>query len=273
VSWALGQAIPLTSLVVDGAGDPANAGAATLTITLPDGTTDSPTVANPPTTVGTYVVNYLPDVAGLHGVRWVFTGSNASAPPPDSFYVDSIALIPLVSLAEAREQCRTYSTDDDALLQRYIRVASAQCERRTQIWRRQTFTVAKNGGGAFIRLQRPVISITSVTESGVAVASTGWTLDSDLGLLYRGDSGSYQRWECGRANVAVEYVAGASDGVIPDEIRQGILQLVEHLWNTQRGGSNLPRNNGGADYSLPAGFTVPNAVLEQWRPWIPELVA
>lgn len=273
MSYALGQPVPLSVFTYDSVGAPANVGMINLAINLPDGTTANPSVTNPPATTGTYSTTYVPTLQGLHGVRWVMSGVNASAPPVDSFYVDGAVLAPLASLAEARQQCRAFSPDDDALLQRYLMVASGQCERRTQVWRRQTLSVIKDGGGRFVRLRRPAISITSVTESGIAVAASGYTLDGDKGWLYRGTSPSCERWAWGPANIAATYVAGAADGLVPDEIRQGVLQLVEHLWNTQRGGSGLPRNAGGSDWTLPAGFTIPNAVREQWSAWIPELVA
>ena len=274
MSSALGQPVPLQPLVRDSAGALANATTAALTITLPDGTTTSLTVANPPAVTGTYIATYAPSMAGLHGIRWLFGGMNAQAPPLDSIYVDQV-LPPLVSLAEAREQCRAVSTADDVLLQRYVRVASGHCERRTQVWRRQTLTAVKDGGGTLVRLRYPVISVTSVTESGSLLdAATGYTPVLDDGLLYRGPSTSCGlRWLAGQQNVTATYVAGAADGLIPDEIRQGVLLLAEHLWNTQRGGSGLPRKDSDSDWSIPAGFSLPNAVLEHWAPWIREQVA
>lgn len=276
MSYALGQPVPLRALVRDAAGDLDNAETVTLSITLPDGTTVTPTVTNPPVLTGTYVYDYMPTLPGLHTVRWVFTGINSAAPPVDSFYVDlgPTGLPPLASLAEAREQCRVYSVDDDALLQRYLRVASGHCERRTQMWRRQILAKTADGGRDLVRLRYPVISITTVTESGYALTADGYTTVLDDGLLYRGPStGCGWRWATGRQNVAVTYVAGAAAGIVPDEIRQGVLLLTEHLWNTQRGGSRLPRTDGGGDWTLPVGFTIPNAVLEQWDPWIRELIA
>jgi len=71
----------------------------------------------------------------------------------------------------------------------------------------------------------------------------------------------------------VTYTAGPADGLVPDEIRQGVLMLTEHLWNTQRGGSGLPRKASDSDWSMPVGFTLPNAVREHWATWIREQVA
>jgi hypothetical protein len=269
VSYALGQPVPLTALVVDDAGAAANATTVTLTITLPDGTTATPTVTNPPATTGTYTVDYLPAAEGLYGVRWVFTGGNATAPPVDGFYVEG-SLPPLVSLAEAREQVRAYSTSDDALLQRYSMVSAAHCERVTRVWRRQTLSAVKYGGSEFVQLPRPVISVTSVTENGITVPSTGYHLDAARGRLYRGTQTWQRCWAPGVANVAATVVAGASDGVVPQGIRQGNLYLIEHLWATQRGGSGLPRSDGGAnwDIAMAAHYTLPTVVIEHWATWM-----
>jgi hypothetical protein len=273
VSYPLGRPVALTEYCYDAAGVLANSDTATLVITLPDGTTTSPTVANPPSTTGTYTGSYTPTQPGLHTVRWVFAGTVDWAPPVDSFYVDAADLPPLCSLPEARSECGVSSTAEDELLQRYVRVASSTCEQRTRVWRRQTLTDVRDGGEHYVRLRRPVISVTSVTETDVAVTSEGYVLDGRTGLLYRGTMLVPWRWTPGRANITVTYVAGAADGVVPEEIRQGVLMLVKHQWNSVRGGSGLPRQAGGDNWDLPPGFFVPNAVLECWDPWIDEPVA
>jgi hypothetical protein len=272
VSFALGQPIPLTALVRNTSGVLANATTVTLTITRPDGTTETPTVASPPAVTGTYTHTYSPPTAGLYAVRWVFTGLNESAPLVDSFYVEPATVPPLISLAEARKQCRLASTDDDTEVQRFALVASDICERRTQVWRRTTLTATKDGGREFVRLRRPVLSVTSVTENGVAVDSSGWVLDADKGWLYRGTTTCAWCWSPGRQNVTVVYVAGATE--IPDAIRQGVRLQVQHLWDSQRGGSGLPGVEG-VDFEIDprTGFTIPHAVLEHWKPFTPPLVA
>lgn len=273
MSYAEGQPVLLSALVRDSAGALANATTVTLTITKPDGGTDTPTVANPPSVTGTYAYTYVPTATGLHGVRWLFGGTNASAPMVDAFYVEAGVTFPLVSLAEARRQCRLASTADDPDVQRFALVASDICERRTQVWRRRPITVTLDGGRSFLRLCRPVASVTSVTEDGATVPSTGWVLDSGKGWLYRGTRSSPWCWSAGRQNIVVAYVAGGVAD-IPQAIRQGVLLQVQHLWDSQRGGSGLPRQSGADfEYDPRTGFTIPNAVLELWSPHIPELVA
>jgi hypothetical protein len=242
----------------------------TLTITRPDGTTVTPTVTSPPAVTGTYVYDYTPTVQGLHSVRWVFTGWNASAPLVDSFYVESSSLPPLISLAEARGQCRLSSTANDSDLQWMMLVASQMAEDHTQIWRRTTITDTLDGGGQRLQLRAPVASVTTVTESGTAVTASGYTLDRDLGILWRGSTTSRETWEDGRQNIAVTYVAGPSDGVVPATIRQGVRLEVQHLWDSQRGGSPTPRQ-AGADFAYDprTGYSIPHAVIELWRSSMP----
>lgn len=273
MSLALGQNISLSALVRDETGALDNAGTVTLTITLPDGTTTSPIVSNPPTVTGTYVYVYAPTVPGLHAVRWVFSGDNASAPLLDAFYVESATVAPLVSLAEARQYCRLSSPADDAEVQRFALVTSDLCERYTQVWRRVSLTETFDGGVTFLRLRPPVVSVTTVVEGGVTLASIDWTLDKRRGWLYRGTTRGVWLWAPGRQNVVVTYVAGSA-GDIPASVRQGVLLLVRHLWDSQRGGSGLPRQSGtDFTYDPRTGFTIPNAVLELWRPHMPPMVA
>lgn len=70
-----GAVVPLTFTVTDADGNPANAGAAALLITLPDGTTVAPTLDNPAT--GTYQADYTAAQSGRHTARATFTGANA----------------------------------------------------------------------------------------------------------------------------------------------------------------------------------------------------
>ena len=75
--YDLGDAVTLAIQVRDVNGTLANASAVTLTITLPDGTTTTPSVTNP--TTGNYTATYAPTTAGRYLARWVATGTNASA--------------------------------------------------------------------------------------------------------------------------------------------------------------------------------------------------
>ena len=109
-TYDLGDPVALSVTVRDAAGALANAGAMTLTVTLPDGTTATPTISNPST--GTYTATYVPAVVGRFVARWVSTGANAAAYSEDFTVVAGAPLLTRSHL-ETHLQ-RTISADDQA---------------------------------------------------------------------------------------------------------------------------------------------------------------
>lgn len=274
MSYALGQPVPLTIDVTDANGVPGDATTVTLTVTRPDGTDDVLTttgggVTHPST--GRYAVDYVPLSAGLYGVRWAATGTNASAPPVDGFYVLPTALTPLVSLAEAREHLNLTETTRDFQVAGFIQVASGLAEKYTgRIWRRQTLTTTRDGGLDLVRLNPPVLSVTTVVEDGSSLSADSYVLDAGRGWLYRAGS---SRWSSlAPQNVVVTYVAGPTDGLVPEFVRQGVLLQVQHLWETQRGVA-APRRGADTEWSPTLGYSVPRRVQELWDHERPPLVA
>jgi uncharacterized phiE125 gp8 family phage protein len=264
VTYALGQPVPITVTVRDSDGLPADATTVTLTVTKPDGTTDPFTggaLTHPST--GVYQVDYAATLAGLHTVRWVATGVNASAPRLDSFYVEAIAAPPLVSLADARTHLGLSQTTNDDQLAGYLQTASRLAEDYTgKAWRRTAITKTYDGRSrSTLRLRAPVISVTSVVEDGATLTSSYYALDAARGLLYRSGYG----WSgLTPQNVVVSYVAGPTDGAVPESIRHGVLEMVRHLWETQRGRAGMPARGGDSEWSPDQGFSVPRRVQELW---------
>lgn len=253
----LGDPVPLGVTVRAPDGTPADAGSVTCTVTLPDGTTATPTVAHDGT--GLYSATYTPTLSGLHAVRWVATAPNASA-FTDTFLVTP-AVSTVVSMAGLRLHLGVSTSTTDEQLRRIAGVATDLAERYTgRSWRRTPIVETHDGGLCALVLRRtPVASVTSVVESGTTLA-TGWVLDSGAGILYRGTTTSEQAWACGRQNVVITYVAG---GDVPETVRHAVLELARHLWDTQRGGSQLPRQAGaGDDWDPRAGFSMPRRVVE-----------
>jgi hypothetical protein len=70
--------------------------------------------------------------------------------------------------------------------------------------------------------------------------------------------------------VKIVYTAGRA-GAVPWSVRLGSLELIRHLWQlTQQGGRSRFAGSGydsegGA--GVPAGFALPNRVLELWKPF------
>lgn len=230
-------------------GDLANAGTMTLTVTAPDGTVDGPTTISPSPT-GTYTYDYSTTQAGLHSFRWLGTGANAAS-HSDVFVVASQALLPLVSLADARAHLDMSTTTTDEELRRFLLSASDLAERWTgRTLRRQSFTETFDGGRSVHLLSHlPVLSITSVTESGTALSAGDYTVDAASGLLWRGSTTSGATWATGRQNVTVTYAAGYAEP--PPAAYELVLEITRRLWETQRGAS---ADLGGDEY--PAAGTM-----------------
>ena len=235
---------------------------AAVTVTLPDGSTSSPSV----TGSSTYTASYTTTQEGYHRVRWVGTVTNVGA-YEDSFNVESSALSPIISLADAKTHLGISVSTNDEQLRQILDVSSQICEDRTKlVWRRRTVTaeVHSGAGTPYLRLfKAPIVSVTSVTENGAAV--TDYVIDAPTGTLQRGTTLAAWYWWPGQGNISVTYVAGPPGGVVPANIQHGVRQLVRHLWNYQRGGSNVPRQAGADSEVDPrSGYTVPYAVLEAW---------
>lgn len=254
----IGDQVPLAVNVKDATGALADAGAMAIVVTAPDGSTSSPVIAHP--SLGVYTATYVPTQLDQHKVKWTATGANASA-FSDTFSVDGQAGI--VSLAIVRAHLGITSTATDERLREHLLLASEMCESYTRrTYRQTTVTELHDGGTDTILLRRsPVQSVTSVTVSGTLIAATDWTADLTGCLIRRNTSSGSAYWVGGNQNVSVVYVAGATS--VPWKVRQACLELVRHLWDSQRGGYSLPKQQGaGDDWDPRQGYSVPRRVAE-----------
>lgn len=248
MAYDLGDVVPITLSIKDSLGAAANAGAVTLTITLPDNTTATPSVTNPVT--GTYQCDYTPTLTGLHKLRWVATGVNAGA-YTDSFLVDDLTDVSVVSLAELKLHMNTPTgTTYDAELREVLASATSVCQ--DYIGRpiaRQTFTETHDGGGDSLRLrQTPAIAVTSVTESGTLLTASDYVLDTSASMLWRGTTTSTYAWVSGVQNISVVYTAGYVDP--PYALRMAVRRMAEHLWTRSQ---QAPHPALGAQFGSAVG--------------------
>jgi hypothetical protein len=273
MTYDLGDVIPLGITITDSTGANANASAVTCTITLPDGTTSTGSVTNPST--GLYNCDFSPTQTGRHAVRWLATGTNASA-YTDEFTVRDYADLGIVGLDEVKAHLNIPTTDTtlDEELRRFIDAATDLAETYVgQVLGRRTFTSELyDGGTEFIRIRNPkAISITSVTENELAVSSSAYVLDYTGQRLYRIGSGtlyatnSYGYWVQGMNNISVTYVAGYVNP--PMAARQGVLEIIRHLWQTQRGSmSVMGRSLGGDELYTTPTYSLPRRAMELLDP-------
>ena len=273
MTYDLGDVVPLGITITDSTGANANASAVTCTIYLPDGTTTTGSVTNPST--GLYNVDFSPTQVGRHAIRWVATGTNASA-YSDEFNVRDFTELGIVGLDEVKAHLNipTTITTEDEELRRVIDAASDLAEGYVgQVLGRRTFTdELYDGGTEFIRIRNPkAISITSVYENDSLVSSTAYNLDYTGQRLYRIGSGtlyatnSYGYWTGGFNNIKVTYVAGYVNP--PMSAKQGVLEIIRHLWTTQRGAINVMgrAQSGDEMYSTPT-YSLPRRAMELLDP-------
>lgn len=236
----LGDLVPLTVTVRDAAGAATNASTVTLTIELPDGTTVSPTVTNPPVVTGVYAYDYLPVQVGRHVYRFVSTGPQSAY--SDVFDVRAAFPAYIISLADARQILKLQGSADDEDLRGVIEATTRVIERHTgRAMARRVVTEyhrADSYGCSDVWLnKKPVLSLTSITTRDLVTSWDVLGVDSDLDMGRLTLRSGYFR-----GDLAVTYVAGYTE--IPAEYTHAAEVIVQHLWKSRRADRGAPRMAG-----------------------------
>jgi hypothetical protein len=250
--------------VYDLAGALADPDDVSVTILLPDGTTSDESGNAVRESTGVYYLDYEPALVGNYGVYWVTTGVNAGT-LEDAFNVEDLTIAAPVSLSEVKDHLNMAPTrlESDDELRAFINSATAAIEARVGPLTRRQVTETHNGGVSGILLNSPpALSVTSVTENGTTVSPSGYRLSPGGGVLTRVNGYTKSVWTDGFANVTVTFTAGRTS--IPADIRQAVLELVRHLWTTQRGQQGNRRQD---EFIAGQGYTMPNRVLELIAPY------
>lgn len=268
----VGDIFQVAVAVRDVAGVLTNPTTATLTITLPDGTTTAPTVPLPPAVTGTLRVDYATVQAGLH--RWRLTTTGPVTAYADAFNVVDASWPALVGLAEVKDHLNIPATDttDDEELRGFIASAGAVVEDIVGVCGQRTIVETNSGGEGYIALsKRPVISITSVVIDGHTVDSGDYTASPSGLLAHRTTC-----WPAGFHNITTTYVAGRP--VIEPNVIDGVKDLIRINWRPQAGGNYGAFDGGQLDDfaaaqetglmqgQLRLGFFVPNTVTQRLQP-------
>lgn len=183
----------------------------------------------------------------------------------------------LVTLAEVKAYLNITNADDDTELLGFIDAATIKIQEITGPVLARTVTEYRDGGtSSLILTQRPVISVTSVTELigstqtvltqnayGAGTTDYGFTFDSDACTVTRRMGNDAATFADGVGNIKIVYSAGYA--AIPAEIGLASKALIQHWWSS----SQLNRNGGrptlgGMDYSpaVGGGYAIPNFVRE-----------
>lgn len=243
-----------------------NADTAAVTITLPDGTTATPTVANPPPTTGQYSADYVTEQAGTHTVRWVFT-------TPAYAYTDVLDVRPaaspaILSLADAKAHLNIKSTDDDDEIRYWNNATTFAVEYFTGPVVVRTVTEDHNVGRVEMLALRQVPALSLTTVAAILDGGTSYdvdTLDLDgaTGIVRRKDGGLL----CGPLRPT--YRAGRR--IVAENITAGARLILQHLWRTQRPSRSGALPGASDDYSVTEpipglGYAIPNRAVEMLHP-------
>jgi hypothetical protein len=260
--YDIADSVPLAWDVKDAAGAPANATTATLTITLPDGTTTSPAVTNPPTVTGQYRVTYIPATEGLYTWRAVTTTPNTAY--QDVFAVRGSASPALLSLADAKAHLNITTTTHDDELREYLEAATEIVENYVGPIVRRTHTARVHGGRRCV-IPLPhtqvtaVTAVTAVWDGSSPINLADLSIDGPAGVVSFKNRQGFPYGETdwtytvGRSSVKANWTLAAKI-------------IVKHNWETQLG--NLPSIQGGdlVDMTAGTGYLVPFRAMSLLQP-------
>jgi hypothetical protein len=278
-----GGMYPIAFDVLDASGVLAHAATVTLTITLPDGTTATPTITDAAVS-GQYRLSYQTTIPGRYTAHAVTTGPVTSW--DDEFDAAPTPWPAMVSLADAKAQLNIPLADHskDDLLRDYIAgVTGAVEDYKNETIVRRTVTdeldLSRLGcyGYAYGGLRRqqfwlrsaPVISLTSMV-------SWDGTMTWDVTQMRAAPSGVVRVMNGPPVTgiVDVTYIAGYAQ--IPARYKRGALVVLQHVWETQRGpspGMGMGGVIGPEEHFRQPGefFTVPGKAKEWLGPPLPVL--
>lgn len=267
-TWQLGSTIswPLEVYNTAGALEDLGGGDPTATVTRPDATTASATVTK--TATGKYRADLTSTLVGRYRVVWTGTGTNSGGLPyadiADVWPADPRLIVGLSDIRATLNKLVTSRIDDDEL-RGYLVAATVVIEHLCGPKLQATVTETRSGGRQAILLHQLPASITSVTEDGTSVATTGYCLDEG-GVLWRGSMPRSGWWATGARNVVVTYTVGAS--VVQQNVILAAAHLVAHWWRQTQQNARPMLGVPAGEVGLPmvAGYAVPNIVTDLLRP-------
>jgi len=259
----LGDPLPdLAIKVTDSAGLPADAGSVTLTVTLPDGTTSTPTVAHDG--VGAYSAVQMATVPGRYLISWVAAAPNACT-FKDVRDVASADPAFLFSLEDARQMLQLPAADTakDELIRTYIGAVTVVVEYVCGKQTRTSVTQTYDGGAAGILLPSNLFSVDTVVENDLTLTpNQDYTVDLRSCILYRGSPLAVFAFIPGIQNVTVTFTKGNT--VIAPNVQLGAEMILRHFWNGSQQGLRpqfgTPDTSTGQNTKI-LGYLIPNAAM------------
>jgi hypothetical protein len=259
--YDLSDSVPIAVDVKDANNVLTDASTVTLTITLPDGTTESPAVANPPASTGLYRYTYLPLQVGRYAWRFVTQGPNTAY--QDVFEVRETVSPSLLSLADAKAHLNSATTVNDDELREYLEAATEIVESYVGPIVKRTHTRRVCGYRSKIALPHTqvteVTAITLVSDGSSPITLSDVAVDTDTGVISLKSGGVFPY-----GDMDITYTVGRS--FVKANWTLAAKIIVKHNWETQLG--NLPSIQGDdRGYVVTgSGYLVPYRAISLLEP-------
>ena len=229
----VGQAYRSSIVVSDSAGSATDASSVTLTVTLPDQTTATPSVTHDST--GHYHVDYTLAQEGLYKFAW----GTVSPYTAKTDYVSATLFRSVVGLDDVKTFVNFNSTSDEGLLRQIMMAATELIEEVVGVCVIRTFTNERIAGGyqaTVLKLPHgPLVDDTSITSiSSVRSGGPTWTQANGDFIVYPDSATvelvSYMPFYFGPWKAT--YTAGRT--IISQKIQLAALEICYDMWATQR---------------------------------------
>ena len=288
-----GMPVPLAFTLVDQNGTPVDPAVTqpVVTVTLPDGTTATPTVTH--TGTGTFTAVYNTTEAGHHLIAWACTDATHPGAFADEFDVWSTTSTNVLSQADAKAvlSIAASNTSYDDLVQKVNASVTSWLEWYCGTIVPATVTETLRVGGLVVQLSRPpvnsLVAWTSVPSQFSADTSRVvpappspmfpvmvFGVTYPLSQLYADPQKGTVRHTSGLpfyyGPFIWQYTAGYT--TVPYAIRLAGSITLRHLYGFERGGAAVAAagSTAGADemtQMTPFGFAVPNRAIELLAPY------
>lgn len=166
----------------------------------------------------------------------------------------------VLPLAEAKTHLNITRSDYDDEILAMIGAAEAAIAKRVGPLEPTDVTATVTGLGALTLPVYPVLSLTTITDAGgTSIPLLGVNVDLAAGVV-TGSSGA----GLGSSTYTITYSAGRES--CSGDLRMAVMELVRHMWQTQRGPALYPGMTDTPSPAPGAAYLMPYRVQELIAP-------
>lgn len=274
--YANGQPVRLSTTVRDLNGNLVDAGTLTLTVAKPDASQQVYSTPSHDSTGAYHQDVPAADLAtlGHYQYKWVSVGTGAGVSWGELDVFDPLEPS-IITLQDAKSavNINPATTAYDAELQVYVDTVTASLETITggPAFNRSVSEYVTVSGDLrdIVLRQRPVVSVTSITDvaTGLVMPIADIDVDLNAGIVRRKLNLAF--WSRG-TRYQVVYVAGWGTS-IPAAFNAAARVILSHLWETERGPGQAPVPSMEATFLPGMSYAIPNRALELLRPYAVEV--